>query len=148
MYVQSRGCAIVNQLGGGYDGAVYGTDRGTAVKSLIHPILYRHERDVYLHLREQGITNVKGFQVPSLIDYDEELLVVEMTIVMPPYVLDFAGARLQRRHRYSEEDLAEWKRDKQEQFEADWPLVQTMIWAFESLGVYLNDVHPGNVSCR
>lgn len=148
IYANSRGLSIVKQLGGGFDGIVYKTNQSTAIKALNKHLLYQQELAVYLRLREKNVRNVKGFQVPSLIDYDDGLAVIEMSVVMPPYVLDFAGARLDHRGPFSEEQIAEWKAEKQEQFESDWPAVKSMLWAFEAIGIYLNDVHPRNVSCR
>ncbi len=140
--------SIEKQLGGGFDGIVLGTSRKTAIKSMNNQTLYQQEITVYLRLLERGITNVNGFQVPQLIDHDDSLAVLEMTIVSPPFVLDFAGARLDRRHQFPEDIIEEWRAEKREQFEADWPKVQRLMWAFESLGIHLNDVHPGNVACH
>jgi hypothetical protein len=83
-----------------------------------------------------------------LIEADDRLMAIEMTIVSPPFVLDFAGARLDRKFDFGAEIIEEWRQEKIEQFETDWPQVQRLIWAFERWGVYLSDVHPGNVMCR
>jgi hypothetical protein len=50
---------------------------------------------------------------------------VEMEIVQPPFVLDFAGAYLDRRPDFPEDVYAEWQAEKAEQFGDDWPLVQS-----------------------
>lgn len=121
----------------------------TAVKSFNHRRLYRKERDVYLRLREKAVEDVNGFTVPKLIDFDNNLSIIEMTIVMPPCVLDFAAADLDyKRNNFPPEIMAEWVVEKQEQFEDDWETVQTVIWGLQQVGVYLNDVHPGNIMCR
>lgn len=125
-----------------------GTSHRTAIKSLVHPILYRQERDVYLRLQELNLSNLRGFEIPRLVDLDDTLQVIEMTIVSPPFVLDFAGAKLDRKPQFEPEIMEEWRREKAEQFEDDWQEVQRLIWAFERFGVYLSDVHPGNVMCR
>jgi hypothetical protein len=45
----------------------------------------------------ESIVDVAGFAVPQLIHHDDRLWVVEMGIVSPPFVLDFAGAYLDLR---------------------------------------------------
>ncbi len=148
LYAERRSLAIESQLGFGQDGFVYGTSNKTAIKCLHSLELYRRELAVYLHLQERNVKKIHDFHVPQLIDYDDMLLVIEMTVVTPPYVLDFAGAFLRPcLDHFSQEDLDEWRKEKEEQFEDDWPRVKLMMAAFEGLGVYLSDIHPRNVAC-
>ena len=86
-----------------------------------------------------------GFAVPQLIDFDNVLLALEMTIVKRPFVLDFAGAHLDTRPEFSEEIWAHWEAEKMEQFEERWPIVQEVIAEFERLGIYLIDVNTSNI---
>ena len=95
-YCTKYGCAIETELGFGYDGIVFSTTCQSAIKVLRYEPLYQKERDVYLRLTEQEILNVNGFHVPELLHYDDELWTIEMRIVRPPFVLDFAGAYLDR----------------------------------------------------
>jgi hypothetical protein len=80
---------------------------------------YRVERDVYLRLRALGIDQIQGHNVPQLIDFDDELLVIEMSVIVRPFLLDFGSAYLDRAPDYDEEILEEWRRDKEEQFESN-----------------------------
>ena len=84
--------------------------------------------------------------VPQLLGYDDDLWVVEMTIVTRPYVLDFAGAYLDSRPDYPEHVMCDWRVEKEEQFEDRWPEVQGIIGAFEQYDIYLADVNPGNIA--
>ena len=102
-------------------------------------------KDVYLRLREFAVENVLGSSVPQLVDYDDQLWVVEMTTVTPPYVIDFASAYLDRPPDYPEEVLADWHTEKEEQFEEDWPRIRSVVYEFERYGVYLVDVRPANI---
>lgn len=88
-YLQERGRAIVNLLGFGTDGYVWKTNRATAVKVFERQRQYHCERDSYRRLTEHSITQIDGFAIPKLVDYDDELLIVEMAIVSPPYIIDF-----------------------------------------------------------
>ena len=47
-----------------------------------------------MRFRDVGLTNVNGFAVPELVGYDDELLAIEMTMVSPPFVVDFASVVL------------------------------------------------------
>jgi hypothetical protein len=60
-------------------------------------------------------------------------------------VLDFAGARLDGPSEFPPEVMDEWEREKEEQFEDDWQLVKSVMAEFERFGVFLGDVHPGNI---
>jgi hypothetical protein len=68
-----------------------------------------------------------------------------MSIVSPPFILDFAGAYLDKRPPFDAEQLAEWDRDKMEQFEGRWREVRSALAHLQGCGIYLNDVKPGNV---
>ena len=126
-YLATHRLQGVGELGFGFDAIVVSTDRQSAVKSLRHESLYVRERDVYLRLRSRNVTEVMGFEVPRLVGFDDDLWIVEMTIVTPPFVLDFAGAALDRRPQWPEDVLAEWQAEKAEQFGDRWPTVQLIM---------------------
>jgi hypothetical protein len=106
---------------------------------------YERERDVYLRLRDHGIDLIQGHHVPQLIDYDDELLAIEMSVVVRPFVLDFGGAYLDSAPDYGEEILEEWRREKEEQFESNWPKADSILTELRSYGIYVADVNPGNI---
>ena len=107
--------------------------------------LYFREKAVYNRLDERCIHSVLGFNVPKLLDFDDRLLILEMTIVKRPFVLDFAGAYLNERPEFPAEVWADWESEKREQFEGRWPMVEKILAAFEALGIYLLDVSPSNI---
>jgi hypothetical protein len=146
-YARRRNLSIEKQLGGGIQGVVFSTQDGTAIKALIRPEFYARERDVYLRLRKLGIEQIVGFNVPRLFDFHDELLVIEMQIVMPPYVVDFASAYLDSPPPYANdpEIMEPWEDSKREQFEEQWPAVRRVIAAFQAHGIYLSDIKPGNI---
>ena len=145
LYAASHGLQLEDRLGFGFDGIVYSTSRQSAVKVFRHEPLYRRERDVYLRLRKRGVVQVLDFKVPQLVESDDLLWVVEMTIVSPPFVLDFAGAYLDQRPDYPDEVLSEWQAEKAEQFGDRWPIVRLLMSSFVPFGIYLADVKPGNI---
>ena len=94
-YCRRRGLSrYAVPLGAGKDGSVWPTDRTTAVKIHERAESYRAERNTYMRFRDVGLDEVSGFAVPELVGYDDELLALEMTIVRPPFVLDFASVVL------------------------------------------------------
>lgn len=144
-YARRNSLLLCDQLGAGQDGIVFATDAGSAVKSLRYAELYVRERDVYIRLQQAGVDFGAGCNVPRLVKFDDSLHVVEMELVQPPFIVDFAGARLDEPPDYPEEILAEWEAAKREEFESKWPLVQVILSEFEKLGIYLTDVKPGNI---
>ena len=145
-FATEREIGLVRQLGAGYDGVVFETDRRSAIKSLRYSELFERERDVYLRLFDRQVLEVCGCRVPRLLDYSDRLQVIEIGIVKPPFVLDFAGAYLDRRPDFPEDVYAEWQAEKAEQFGEDWPLVQSIMAVLAGIGVYLADVKPGNIT--
>jgi len=114
-YAAARDRQLVRELGAGYDGSVFATDRMTAIKSFEFTRLFERERDIYLRLFELRLTEVEDCTIPELIDYDDKLLIVEMQIVQPPFVLDFAGAYLDTPPDYPDDVYTEWLIEKEEQ---------------------------------
>lgn len=94
---------------------------------------YRRERDIYIRLKEHDLREIRGCAVPELIEYDDRLWIIEMSLVSRPYVLDFAGAYLEWALDFSEEVMADWQADKQEQFGNQWPEVLQILACLKSL---------------
>ncbi len=138
-------------LGSGKDGIVLvGKHKAqpakVAIKVLRWSEAYEREKRVYARLRQAGTDTVLGFNVPQLIGQDDDLLVLEMTIVERPFVLDFAGAHLDARPEFPAEVWTDWEAEKREQFEGRWPMVEKILTAFEEIGIYLLDVSLGNIA--
>ena len=91
---------------------------------------------------------VGDFSIPKLIDWDDNNCIIEMSIVTPPFVVDFVGAKLEEPESFSDEIMEYWRDQKREEFGDDWPLVNRLIYAFRCKGIFLTDVHKGNVACR
>lgn len=145
LFAQRYDCALEKRLGYGWDGIVISTNSEGAIKGLRYQPLYERERDVYLRLQELAVFKVRGFNVPRLVRFDDELCCVEMTIVRPPFVLDFAGAYLDEQPDYPDDILEAWRVEKIEQFEERWTEVQAVMREFGRMGIYLADIKPGNI---
>ncbi|MGE0760631.1 MAG: hypothetical protein AB7O38_26705 [Pirellulaceae bacterium] len=69
--------------------------------------------------------------------------------VSPPFVLDFAGAYLDKQPPFDEDIWAEWEAEKIEQFGTDrWDTVCSIMAVFRKHGITLNDLKPGNIEFR
>jgi hypothetical protein len=147
-YATIRNLELGEQLGFGVHGIVFATNRKSAIKIHAQEAAYRRELNVYVRLREHGVERIREFSVPQLIDSDDSLLAIEMGIVTPPFVLDYAAAYLDDPPEFSEKILIEWEAEKREQFEQRWPEVQSLLRALEVLGIYQTDVSPNNVRFR
>jgi len=139
------------RLGFGIHGSVHVVEHKikrakSAIKAHRATEFYLRERAVYERLSGAGISDVLGCHVPQFIRAEDDLQVIEMTIVTRPFVLDFAGAYVGAPPEFSEEIWAEWEAEKREQFGVRWTAVQAVMNAFEDLGIHLLDVSPNNIS--
>ncbi|HEY8746344.1 MAG TPA: hypothetical protein VIM11_00110 [Tepidisphaeraceae bacterium] len=145
-YVTTRGIRLERLIGFGREARVYGTGRRTAIK--IHDDFEAFQRELlcYIRLVTLEITEVLGHQVPKLFDADERLMVLELTVVERPFLLDFGAARLDSAPDFPADVLETWEQEKIEQFGDHWPHTAAIIdWLRVHAGIYLLDVHPGNI---
>jgi hypothetical protein len=148
-YATTRGCALEHGLGYGKDGSVFSTTVGSAIKVFHRRGPYEAERDCYQRLAEMEVVGVLGHRVPQLKDFNDSLLSIEMTLVQPPYILDFAGARLDFPPEFPAEVLEQWEQDRAEEFGPRWPRVRLIIDLMaDRYGIYLTDIHPRNIAFR
>src|ERR1041384_1379860 len=99
LYAARHQLELAETLGSGKDGIVIvakhkAKPMDAAIKVLALDEPYVREKLVYERLESHRLMSVAGFNVPQLIAFDDELRVLEMTIVKRPFVLDFAGAYL------------------------------------------------------
>lgn len=148
-YARLHQMLFEKRLGEGIDGVVLSTNRQTAVKALRREEGYLRERNAYLRLREHNVGKLGEFNVPRLVNHDDELWIVEMEIVHPPYVLDFASSYVDTKPPYSRSEQARFDREFQERFEPeDWPKVRMIRSMLRGIGIELVDLKPGNVTLR
>jgi len=153
LYARRRGLELGPRLGDGGDGkdgivfSTLGSPGGpTAVKALRRSDLYKRELACYRRLAEHGVDQVRGHSVPKLLGHDVELLVIEMTIVTKPYVLDFAGAYIDDPPEFPPDVMEERHAHWGEVFEDRWPAVQGIMAQFRRYGIHLLEPSPGNIA--
>jgi hypothetical protein len=154
IYEQRYATRIGRLLGSGNHGTVFVVERNAnrgrfAVKFFPEEAPYFRELRSYEILREQKVRDIEGFSVPQFLGSDDGLLAIAITIVEPPFLLDFAGA-------YEEESVpdfpenvwAEWRVQKQEEFENRWPIVETILMVLRTHDIFMLDIHPRNLVFR
>jgi hypothetical protein len=145
-YCAKRNLRIDDILGAGKDGTVYATHLNSAVKLHAVKESYQRERDVYLRLLDRDVIRICGLRIPVLLNYDDNLLIIEMTTVIPPYLLDFASAWLDRAPDFPQEVLDEWHERLRESFGDRFGDIMGVLEALANeAGVYMLDIHPHNV---
>lgn len=85
--------------------------------------------------------------MPKLIDADELLLAVEMSIVQPPFLLDFGKVYLDTPPPYwnDAEIVADWHAEGRDNFGNRWSTVMSLIGVLQKYGIYYVDPKPGNI---
>ena len=134
---------IIRSLGFGQDGHVWATNQRTAIKAYERLDNYRREVACYQRLAENNIQKIEIFITPKLLGQDEELRVIEMSIVPPPYFLDFGKAHLDQPFDFEAGAYEEWEEDYSSRYEPDqWPIVKQAIAQLQLLGIYYYDAKP------
>jgi hypothetical protein len=145
-YLDRHLISTAGLLGGGKDGSVWRTSRLTALKVHERIESYQAERDAYARLRDLQIRDIAGFAVPLLRGHDDKLGALEMDIVFPPFVVDFASARLDRPSELIEDEghtLIDMIRERfDDRADEVIALYEELI---ASAGIYLSDFHPHNI---
>ena len=152
IYAKRNTLDIEKQIGFGIHGKVFtvltsSTGYRMAIKEFEDEAPYERERDVYFHLAETSTEMIGKFHVPILVDYDDDLLILQMTVVKRPFCLDFASAYLDELPVYFPPFGPEWHAEKENQFGSEhWPEVLACVRELESLGIYQTDVSPSNIA--
>ena len=126
VYAETPGLSIVRFLGKGMQELVFETTGRSAVKIHARDAGFKRELAAYHRLSERQVSVVQGLSLPRLHAFSEELLAIEISIVQPPYLLDFGGAYLDAVPEHARYD-SEWQEEKEEQFGEDWARVQAVI---------------------
>lgn len=150
-YLAQHQLQLAERLGFGVHGIIFAAEDKragglTAVKAHRESEPYQRELSVYERLRDIGVSRIQGCNVPQLVRHDDHFRVIEMSIVVRPFVLDFAGAYLGAPPDFPEEVWQEWEEEKAEQFEVRWPKVRAVLATLEEWDIHMVDVSPSNIA--
>ncbi|MEZ6233597.1 MAG: hypothetical protein R3B68_05370 [Phycisphaerales bacterium] len=149
-FAEARGLTIVARLGFGIDGSVFlarsGDGAVRALKAFERNEGFERELAVYQRLAARRVKAVRGHAVPELVDHDDALGVIAISVVTLPYVLDFAKVSLDTPPDFPEDVLrAEQRRAARLFGPLLWPRVLGILSEFRRMGVWLLDVNPRNI---
>jgi hypothetical protein len=128
-YARRNGLVLTGRIGAGMDGDVWESNRQTAIKAIHRQQNYIAELECYQRFAEHNVRKVNGFAVPRLVGHDDELAIVEIEIVSPPYIIDFAKCRFDTPFDFSPEVMADWNEAGSEIFEDRWRQVKSLLRA-------------------
>lgn len=137
---------LARQLGSGQEGYVWATRRQSALKVFERDNNFNRELECYHILAENCCSKIDVFQVPELLSFDRELKVIEMTIVSPPFLLDFGKCHFERPD-FSKEVMEDHYEQIKDHFGENIQHVHNAIYDLEQLGIYYWDARPGNINC-
>ena len=110
---------------------------------------YRRELAVYERLDERTLQRVRGFNIPALIESDDQNFVLVIGHVDPPYIIDFGAAGLDERPADFQLESEDWNAEKQRVYgPVDWPEIRRLLESLMQHGIFYTDVHQGNIRVR
>jgi hypothetical protein len=152
-YATRHRLCLAERLGFGVHGIIFRTEGNpekgnvaTAIKVHRFREPYLRELAVYQRLQGVGMTKILGLNVPQLLGHNDEMRIIEMSIVTRPFVLDFAGAYLDVPPQFPDETWAQWEAEKLDQFGLRWGKVQEILAALEEMGIHMVDISPSNIA--
>ena len=108
---------------------------------------FEKELAVYQRLATHRVSYIQGLAVPELLGFDRGRRIIEMTIVRPPYILDFASSYLDRPPDFPAEHWEHWQQQRAEEFGEDWPTALRLYATMRRRwGIYHLDLSPRNVN--
>lgn len=137
-YCRSRSRDIQDLRGYGVDAFIWQATNDHILKVFRRPRGFDRERDIYLRLQQRSLYRLQGFWIPILVDYDDAELVLEMTFVRPPYILDFAACGLDQCPPGFDPYDPHWIAEQSRKFGRDWPDVQRLLDALRQYGISLH----------
>jgi hypothetical protein len=152
-YATQHQLRLAERLGFGIHGIIFRTESNMESRNIASAIKvhrfedpYSRELSVYQELKHAGVAKILGFNVPQLLRHHDGLLILEMTVVTRPFVLDFAGAYLNMPPEFPDSVWADWEVEKKEQFGERWSEVLAILGALEELSIHMVDVSPSNIA--
>jgi hypothetical protein len=137
---------LLKELGSGAEGYVFPSPNATAIKVFTYQEKFGRELAAYKRLKQHNVSDILGFAVPKLVHYSTKLRVVEMTIVQPPFLLDFAQSVLDTPPDFPE-GLEEWWERVAADFGDRFPTVRDVFYVLQQkYGIYYYDLAPRNVN--
>lgn len=150
-YAKERNLTFTKDLGAGVHGIVrIAKDnvnfRRFAVKVHRYEDPYQREKAAYLRFEELGLNAVRGFRIPELLRWNDSFRAIEMTVVVRPFVVDFAETWCDEAPDLPENVGQDEATKILEQFGERADEVQRVLAVLRSHGLFMFDVSPSNIA--
>jgi hypothetical protein len=134
-------------LGRGTDGSVWQSTRPSAIKAIREKKTFDDELECYRRLQAAGIRQLCGLAVPWLFGADDSLRVIEISIVQPPYLLDFGKVYFaEPQDVYDRRKMAAAESEARALFGPKWQDVNDLLYTLrERFGIWYIDPKPANI---
>ncbi|NBC10956.1 MAG: hypothetical protein GVY24_04370 [Planctomycetes bacterium] len=138
---------IVGDLGSGTDGWVFSLEPYSVIKVHATEHRFQNELRAYLRLREDGVTAIGAFSVPDLRAFDAERLILEISFVTPPYLIDFGKSMVDREPDFPPEHWEDWWRKIEVTFEENASMASYIFHQLRRKhGILHLDLNPYNLN--
>ena len=143
---QGRKPVFNSSFGCGQEGYVWPIQGGvSAIKVFERRRNFENELGCYKILDDHSVTEIRGFNIPQLIDWSDELMVIEMTIAKPPFILDFVKSSLYFKPEYPSDAEDHYQRQLEDTFGEYLPQVELALAVLESFGIFYIDASGNNI---
>jgi len=137
----------LKELGSGAGGVVFASPSSTAIKVFQYSEPFIRELAVYERLRDHRVIDVRGFAVPRLVNFHADSLIVEMTMVQAPFLLDFEQAYLDEPCDFPEGHMEQWWENVAADFGERFAAAQAVYYELiNQYGIYYYDLAPRNLN--
>jgi hypothetical protein len=138
--------SALKRLGGGVSGFVFlSPDLRTAAKVHHGEEGYTTELYVYKQLARLGIRSIRGLTIPRMRGYSTALRIIQMDVVRPPFLLDFAGVLLNPPD-FSDDVQEDWHRRIAERFGPNASVAYEVYDALAKHELYYVDFRVSNLN--
>lgn len=145
--LKRSGRQLIGEAGWGTDGYAYTLKPYSVIKAHYRnkQHTFANEWLAYRKLRNDGVTGIRGVEVPQLLNVDADRLPLEISYVQPPCLLDFSKARIDQPDFPPEVD--QWQEDQIREEFGDVAEEAILINAIliHRHGIHHNDLRPWNL---
>jgi hypothetical protein len=136
----------LESLGWGVSGFVFlAPDLLSAIKVHHNQEGHAAELKAYHLLRQHRITSLFGLTVPKLRRFDSARRLIEIDVVSPPYLLDFAGVKFVDPE-FSEDTVTDIQEMISERFGRNAYVAYAVQHELLKIGMYYLDLRPSNLN--
>jgi hypothetical protein len=135
-------------LGWGISGFVFlSPDLTTAIKVHHTSEAFETEFKAYELLRKYRLTQIDGITIPKLRDADHNLHLIQIDVVRPPYLLDFAGVKFSD-PQFPSETVRQIHEEIQMRFGRNAHIAYSVQEQLRRIGMYYLDLRSSNLNLQ